>query len=88
MNDNYVPVACAHHEAYQYAVVKKSMLDLSWHDEAGVKCRVRALPIDVVTRDRAEYLVIRLKDGSIESVRLDRIAEAYCVDSGECLLHG
>ncbi|MCG7874995.1 MAG: hypothetical protein AB2669_03580 [Candidatus Thiodiazotropha endolucinida] len=86
MNENYEPVACAHHETYQYAVMRKLMLDLSWHDEAGVKHRARVLPIDVVTRDRAEFLVLKQKDGSIESARLDRIVAAYSVDNGENLL--
>jgi transcriptional antiterminator Rof (Rho-off) len=85
MNDNYIPVACAQHEVYQYAVLKRAMLDLSWHDEAGAICRHRGLPIDVVTRDKAEFLVLKHKDGSVQSVRLDRIVAAYSVTSGECL---
>ncbi|MFI0374696.1 MAG: transcriptional antiterminator, Rof [Candidatus Thiodiazotropha sp.] len=86
MNEKYEPVACAHHETYQYAVMRKLMLDLCWHDEADVKHRARVLPIDVVTRDRAEFLVLKQKDGSIESVRLDRIVAACSVDGGESLL--
>lgn len=85
MNDNYIPVACAQHELYQYAVLKRTMLDLSWHDEGGVMHRCRALPIDVVTRDKAEFLVLEHEDGSVQSVRLDRIAEAWSVTGGECL---
>jgi transcriptional antiterminator Rof (Rho-off) len=85
MNDNYIPVACAQHEAYQYAVLKQTMLDLSWHDQGSVMRRCKAMPVDVVTRDNAEYLVVKHEDGSIQSVRLDRIVKAYNATSGECL---
>ncbi|MBT3047100.1 MAG: hypothetical protein AB2722_10075 [Candidatus Thiodiazotropha sp.] len=86
MKDDYLPIPCAQHEAYQYAVIKGVMLDLSWRDGRGVKYGARARPIDVVTRDGAEFLVIKQQDGSIHSIRLDRIIGAYRVIGGERLM--
>ncbi|MEW8563224.1 MAG: hypothetical protein AB2541_14005 [Candidatus Thiodiazotropha sp.] len=86
MKDNYLPIPCAQHEAYQYAVIKGAMLDLSWQDERGAKCGARAQPIDVVTRDSAECLAIKQQDGSIRSIRLDRIIAANRVIDGESLM--
>ncbi|MEW8506650.1 MAG: hypothetical protein AB2598_08075 [Candidatus Thiodiazotropha sp.] len=86
MKADYSPIPCAEHEAYQYAVMKRTMLKLSWHDEAGAEHRVQALPIDVVTRDSAEFLVLKQQDGSTLSVRLDRIIAANRAAGGESLL--
>ncbi|WP_316367218.1 WYL domain-containing protein [Candidatus Thiodiazotropha sp. CDECU1] len=83
MNDDYRPVACSQHETYEYAVLRRSMLDINWHDEGGNRCRARVVPIDVVTRDRAEYLVVKQEDKVIRSIRLDRIIEAREVAGGE-----
>ncbi|MES9969644.1 MAG: Rho-binding antiterminator [Candidatus Thiodiazotropha sp.] len=83
MNDDYQPVACSQHEVYEYAVLKGSMLDISWHDEDGSRCRARAMPKDVVTRDKAEYLVIEKQDKSIRWIRLDRIIEAEEVSGSD-----
>jgi transcriptional antiterminator Rof (Rho-off) len=85
MNDDYQPVACSRHEAYQYAVLKRSMLDVCWHDEGGVRHQAKALPVDVVTRAKAEYLVLKAEDGSIQWIRLDRIIEARLVNEGKRL---
>ncbi|MET0069520.1 MAG: hypothetical protein ABW096_05725 [Candidatus Thiodiazotropha sp.] len=85
MNDDYLPIPCAQHEAYQYAVMKGVMLDLNWRDGRGVKYGAQARPIDVVTRDGAEFLVIKQQDGSIHTIRLDRITRANRVSDGESL---
>ena len=86
MIDNiYRPIACALHESYQYAVMTRSLLDLGWKDDAGVSRRARVLPVDVVTREQAEFLVFKEKDGSQGTVRLDRVEEALLVRTGERL---
>lgn len=83
MNDDYRPLACSQHETYEHAVLKQSMLDINWYDEGGDRHRARVVPIDVVTCDRAEYLVVKQKDKVIRSIRLERILEAKKVAGGE-----
>ncbi|MES9991543.1 MAG: transcriptional antiterminator, Rof [Candidatus Thiodiazotropha sp.] len=86
MKQDYVAIPCAQHEAYQYAVMKGTMLQLIWHDEEGQACRVQALPIDVLTRDQAEFLVVKQQNGAIRSIRLDRIIAANRAAGGGDLL--
>ncbi|MBW9258925.1 MAG: transcriptional antiterminator, Rof [Candidatus Thiodiazotropha sp. (ex. Lucinisca nassula)] len=86
MSDNpYRPIACGLHESYQYAVMTRTRLDLNWRDESGQHHQARVLPIDVVTRDKAEYLVVRGPSGETLAVRLDRIDGAIDLASGKNL---
>ncbi|MCG7866039.1 MAG: hypothetical protein B6D70_02750 [gamma proteobacterium symbiont of Stewartia floridana] len=86
MSDNpYRPIACGLHESYQYAVMTRSRLDLNWRDESGQHHQAQVLPIDVVTRDKAEYLVVRDSSGEELAVRLDRIVGAIDLVSGKNL---
>ncbi|MEW8625844.1 MAG: transcriptional antiterminator, Rof [Candidatus Thiodiazotropha sp.] len=86
MSDNpYRPIACGLHESYQYAVMTRTRLDLNWRDDAGTVHRARVLPIDVVTRDNAEFLIVRDSSGEEVTVRLDRIVQAIDLTSGKNL---
>jgi transcriptional antiterminator Rof (Rho-off) len=78
----YEPVACGLHEQYEYAVMKKRWLDISWVDEAGKQYRAKALPKDVFTRHKAEYLQVVFNDQETLDIRLDRIQDAYWADVG------
>jgi transcriptional antiterminator Rof (Rho-off) len=88
MRDKYIPVACSEHEAFQFAVLKRIVLDLSWYDESGKLQRLRGVPTDVTAHDSAEYLVFEGNDGVVYSVRLDRITAAHNAESGESLMRG
>lgn len=70
---DYVPIACVAHERLEFAVLKRQALRLRWRDEAGVEQAGRVMPLDVYTRDGAEWLRLRDESGAEQVVRLDRI---------------
>lgn len=77
MAEGYVPIACAAHERLEFAVLRRRHLQLTWLSEDGLTqtCE-RVLPLDVATRDGAEWLTIKRCDREPERVRLDRIRSA------------
>jgi transcriptional antiterminator Rof (Rho-off) len=64
----------------------RAKIDLSWRDEAGAPHQARVLPIDVVTRDKAEYLIVRDQSGAELTLRLDLIDEAINLATGSKLV--
>ena len=82
---NYKIIPCAIHEHYQLAVLKRLPLDLVWSDAAGEIKRARLDPIDVYTKDRAEFLLGRSKDLGEVVIRLDYIREARWAFNGRLL---
>lgn len=69
MEQNYQPIACVLHERLEFSVLRRIPLMLEHSGQ-----RVRVLPLDVATRDGAEWLKFRHEDGREEEIRLDRIA--------------
>lgn len=67
---DYVPIACVTHERLEFAVLKRRRLRLYCMDDLG---ELAGLPLDVYTRDGAEWLRLRDQDGCEHVVRLDRI---------------
>lgn len=82
---DYQPIACALHESYQYAVMRRASIDLAWRTETGLVEKVRGLPEDVFTRGQAEYLQLRTGSGRRLVIRLDLIVEASWAESGRPL---
>jgi Rho-binding antiterminator len=68
VNAPYQPVACANHERLEYAALTKQWLELRVDGEAQ-----RLLPLDVTTRESAEWLLARNEAGETLTVRLDRL---------------
>lgn len=67
----YQPIACAQHERLEFAVLKRIPLWLRYRDANGMHATVKVLPLDVETRDAAEWLSARFEDGHSEILRLD-----------------
>lgn len=69
----YQPISCAQHERLEFSVLRKIPLLIEYRD--GVEdVRHVVLPLDVATRNRAEWLKFR-KVGGVEvtEIRLDAI---------------
>jgi Rho-binding antiterminator len=64
----YRPIACADHERLEFAALTKQWLDVKVDGIAQ-----RLLPLDVYTRDGAEWLQARNEAGEEVIVRLDRL---------------
>lgn len=72
MEKEYQPIACILHERLEFSVLRKIPLSLEYHqaDQDRVE---QVFPLDVATRNGAEWLKFRRVDGSQEEIRLDRI---------------
>jgi Rho-binding antiterminator len=69
LNDTpYQPIACADHERLEFAALRKQWLKVS---VGGIAQRV--LPLDVYTRDGAEWLLAETQSGEQLTLRLDRL---------------
>ena len=68
----YRPVACGLHSRLEEAIVRRTPVTCVWRDAAGMRHEGSLLPLDLVSRDRAEYLVGESARGRVE-IRLDRI---------------
>lgn len=74
MPADYIPIACAEHERLEFAVLRRRKLRLVWLAESdGTEYSDVVLPLDVATRDGAEWLTIRRSSGEAELLRLDCI---------------
>lgn len=67
---DYQPISCVAHERLEFAALKRQWLDVTVKvgDHAG---RQRLMPVDVYTRDGAEWLVAQTESGEQLTLRLD-----------------
>lgn len=82
---NYKPIPCGLHENYQFAVMRRALLEMSWHADDGSVRHAKLLPRDVYTSNGAEYLEADGEDGESHRIRLDRIVEAKWAADGRSL---
>ncbi len=66
----YTPIACVDHERLEFAVLRRMPVTLVLRDGG----RLSGQPLDVYTRDGAEWLRLREPGGAEHVLRLDRIA--------------
>lgn len=67
---DYRSIACADHERLEFAALTRQWLDVNV--TAGEPSgRQRLLPVDVYTRDGAEWLVAEAESGEKLTLRLD-----------------
>lgn len=64
----YRPIACADHERLEYAALTRQWLTLKIDGQTQ-----RLLPLDVYTRDGAEWLRARTEAGATVTARLDTL---------------
>jgi len=69
----YQPISCAQHERLEFSVLRKIPLLLEYRD-GSEKVRHTVLPLDVETRNGAEWLKFKkLTDEAVTEIRLDAI---------------
>jgi len=73
MTPDYQPIPCAQHERLEFSVIRKIPLRLEFVEQ-GKRRHEKVLPLDVNTRNGAEWLKFRREDGSEMEIRLDAIA--------------
>jgi Rho-binding antiterminator len=68
----YQPISCIQHERLEFSILRRFALELSYRTETG-NWRGRIQPLDVYTREGAEWLKFRDSDGVGREIRLDSI---------------
>ena len=74
-NDQYQPISCELHSQYELAIMHKNKLELSWIENDVLVEQSNIQPLDVLTRDKAEYLVAINEDNEKLFLRLDQITK-------------
>ena len=72
-DDTYQPVSCELHSQYELAIMHKNRLELSWLAQGELVTASDITPLDVQTRDKAEYLVAVNSNDEKLCLRLDQI---------------
>lgn len=69
----YKPVSCGLHSTYELLAMHRSRVRLSCISEKEPLQTVVGKVVDVVTREKAEYLVLEVMGAETISIRLDKI---------------
>lgn len=81
--DRYTPIDCGLYSEYELAIMHRRRLRVHWRDAAGTDHIERVMPRDLKTENRCEYLIAERQDGSLLSLRLDRILRATAEDDAD-----
>lgn len=71
----YKPISCDLHSQYELAIMHKSRLGLTWFEEGKLVTKTDITPVDVQTKNKAEYLIAHTASEDTFSIRLDRITQ-------------
>lgn len=84
---DYRPIACGVYSQLEVAILHRTPIACAWDDADGRRHEATLLPQDLLTRDRAEYLIADAPDGRVE-IRLDRVhlgqIDGREIDPGGC----
>lgn len=75
----YKAIECALHSQYELAIMHKETLLLHWKTKGNIQHKEQVKPLDIITRNRAEFLLIEHNDGKQEEIRLDYIISSETV---------
>jgi len=73
--DSYKPVTCELHSQYELAIMHKNKLQLSWLANGETVTESNISPLDVQTKNKAEYLIAVTATNKNLCIRLDHIIE-------------
>lgn len=72
---DYRSISCASYDEYEIAILHHQRLHLIWHDGNVIHDQV-IMPLNLRTAAGQEFLVLRLANGEVRELRLDRIRRA------------
>lgn len=72
-DDNYKPIPCALYDSYEIAIMHGAQLQLVWLDKEQQHHINVVKPVDLQTRQGAEYLLATTDEGNTLELRLDHI---------------
>jgi len=73
MTDQYRPIACALHDEYEIAIMRRQKIRITWLDDSGCSHDSLVLPLDTRVDNGEEFLIAEQESGERLSIRLDRI---------------
>lgn len=79
-NAPYQPISCDLHSQYELAIMHKNKLCLSWINEGELNTEENIIPIDVQTKNKAEFLIAKTSEQNDLSIRLDHIIEMHILE--------
>jgi len=60
MNKPYQPILCALHDEFEIAIMHKKTLDIQYLDNSGSSFRDTVLPLDLLVKNKEEYLLVKV----------------------------
>jgi Rho-binding antiterminator len=82
MTTDYRPIDCDQHSVLELLAMRGTPVTVAACDESGAALRREGVVDDVLTRDGAEYLMVRDARGEELAVRLDRLQALFGRDGG------
>lgn len=76
-NAPYQPVSCDLHSQYELAIMHKNKLSLSWLEGENTVSETNIMPVDVLTKNKTEYLIAKTAEKKDLCLRLDHIVEMH-----------
>jgi transcriptional antiterminator Rof (Rho-off) len=77
MTKPYERIACALHDEYEIAIMHKKHLSIKWLDGSDKQHTAKILPIDILVKNKEEFLVARTHDSAQDNkefcIRLDKV---------------
>jgi Rho-binding antiterminator len=73
---DYTPIDCGLYSRYELAILRRQRLRVAWRDPDGACHLETLLPVNLQTREHAEYLLAKTGGDAALEIRLDRIIRA------------
>lgn len=74
---SYKPVSCELYSQYELAIMHKSELCLSWVENGVAVTKAGIIPLDIQTKNKAEFLLVKTPEQDELVIRLDQITEMH-----------
>lgn len=79
-NDHYTPIECGLHSEYELAIMHKSRIKINWKEPDNSLHTETATPIDLIVKEKQEFLKIKTIDDVIHEIRLDKITQFNLIE--------
>jgi transcriptional antiterminator Rof (Rho-off) len=83
MTTDYRPIGCDQHSVLELLAMRQAHVEAHFLRSTGNAATLSGQVIDVLTRDRAEFLVLLDSAGGQHPVRLDRLRALFDLDGAE-----
>jgi Rho-binding antiterminator len=80
MTTDYQPIACDRYSELEVLASRRATVVARFVDPGGTEGTCRGQVVDLLTRDGAEHLAVRVEGGETRLLRLDRLLEMRGVD--------